>query len=75
MSRVIRGRQPGRVSLLRNDAGALLVIEDDGTGFDDSAPAIGQGLGNLRERAGKLGGTLTLSSGGDGTRVEISLPV
>jgi len=64
-----------RVSLLRNDAGALLVIEDDGTGFDDSAPAIGQGLGNLRERAGKLGGTLTLSSGGDGTRVEISLPV
>ena len=64
-----------RVSLLRHGAGAVLVIEDDGSGFAEGAAAGGQGLDNLRERAGKLGGSLTLSSNGEGTRVEITIPV
>ena len=64
-----------RVSLLREDGAAVLVIEDDGTGFDDKVPRNGQGLGNLRDRSGKLGGSLSVTSGGDGTRVEIRLPV
>ena len=64
-----------RVSLLREDGAAVLVIEDDGTGFDESVPSSGQGLGNLRDRSGKLGGSLSVTSGAGGTRVEIRLPV
>jgi two-component system sensor histidine kinase UhpB len=64
-----------RVSLLREDGAAVLVIEDDGRGFDESVPSRGQGLGNLHDRSGKLGGSLSVTSGAGGTRVEIRLPV
>ncbi|MDQ6918667.1 MAG: PAS domain S-box protein [Candidatus Dormibacteraeota bacterium] len=64
-----------RVSLLRKDGTAMLVIEDDGSGFDDGVPTEGQGLGNLRDRSARLGGTATITSGGDGTRVEIKLAI
>lgn len=64
-----------RVSLSREDGAAVLVVEDDGNGFDATVPNAGQGLGNLRDRSGKLGGSLALTSGGDGTRVEIRLPL
>jgi len=63
-----------RVSLLRGDGAAILVIEDDGRGFNQDTPASGQGLGNLRERAAKLGGSLSITTGAGGTRVEVSLP-
>ncbi|HEY8761542.1 MAG TPA: GAF domain-containing protein [Candidatus Dormibacteraeota bacterium] len=63
-----------RVSLLRDDGAAVLVIEDDGNGFDDKATTPGQGLGNLRDRAAKLGGSLSITSGAGGTRVEMTLP-
>jgi signal transduction histidine kinase len=64
-----------RVSLLREDGIAMLVIEDDGRGFDAAVPSAGQGLGNLRDRSRKLGGRLSITSGGEGTRVEIRLPL
>ena len=64
-----------RVSLLRVDGAAVLIIDDDGGGFDDAAPTPGQGLGNLRDRAAKLGGSLVLTTADDGTRVEIRLPI
>jgi signal transduction histidine kinase len=63
-----------RVSLLREDGAGVLVVEDDGGGFDVDVARGGQGLGNLNERAGKLGGTMSVTSGADGTRVEIRLP-
>jgi PAS domain S-box-containing protein len=63
-----------RVSLLRDDGAAVLVIEDDGNGFDDTATTPGQGLGNLRDRATRLGGSLSITSGAGGTRVEMTLP-
>ena len=63
-----------RVSLRREEGAALLVIEDDGSGFDLEARGQGQGLDNLRDRSAKLGGSLSITSGADGTRVEIRLP-
>lgn len=45
------GAATGRVSLRR---------EDDGSGFDDKVRTRGQGLGNLRERSRKLGGSLSI---------------
>lgn len=54
-----------------------LVIEDDGRGFDESAPEADHfGLIGLNERARLLGGTLHIeSSPGSGARVEVVVPL
>jgi signal transduction histidine kinase len=51
-----------KVSLVDDDTFVLLMIEDDGVGFDPAA-TFGpdhQGLTNMRERAAMLGGTLAV---------------
>jgi signal transduction histidine kinase len=73
-----------RVSLggLR-DAVVVLIIEDDGVGFDQTRPSgRGFGLTAMRDRVQSLGGRLHVQSrsapaagGGTGTRIEIDLPV
>jgi PAS domain S-box-containing protein len=68
------GASTCRVSLLSDNGVAVLAIEDDGNGFDETLPTQGQGLGNLRDRAAKLGGSLSITSGADGTRIEMRLP-
>ena len=55
-----------------------LAVQDDGTGFIESASANspGHGLDNMQARATALGGTLKVeSSTGKGTRVVLLLPV
>ena len=65
-----------RVRLIRAaDGGILLEVDDDGTGFDASAPATGMGLANLRERAASLDAVLELASTlGEGTTLRVRLP-
>jgi signal transduction histidine kinase len=64
-----------RVSLHRDGETAVLEVDDDGTGFDPDTVNPGQGLGNLRGRAERLGGRLDLVSvPGEGTTVKIILP-
>ncbi len=60
----------------------LLVVEDDGQGFDPARPAAGRsdrghfGVVGLSERARLLGGSLKLETGpGEGTRVAVDVPV
>ena len=64
-----------RVRLQRDREGrVILEIDDDGKGFDPTAPGEGMGLSNLRERAASLGGTLVIeSSPSQGTTVQITL--
>lgn len=59
------------------DGRLVLAIQDDGRGFDPSVERPGHyGLGNLRERALKLGGELVLdSTPGKGTTVRVSIPL
>jgi signal transduction histidine kinase len=66
-----------RLSLTSRGATALLQIDDDGRGFDPSAPeGPGQGLRNLRSRAESMGGRLSIASPvGEGTTVEVTLPL
>src|SRR5680860_295478 len=53
-----------------------LLISDDGIGFDPSAVAWGLGLTNLRERATRAGGQLSIdSNAGSGTVVRATLPL
>ncbi len=64
-----------RISLRRSNGGAELEIDDDGLGFDPSAPSSGMGMRNLRERVTSLGGELTiLSLAGEGTTIRAVLP-
>lgn len=53
-----------------------LVVEDDGAGIDLAVEAAaGYGLLGMRERAARLGGTLTIESQpGEGTRVQAHIP-
>ena len=77
----VRIREDGRVSVVarREDGGRVIVITDNGKGFD---PAAAQGnpghigIQNVRERLQKLcGGTMRIDSAiGEGTTVTIRIP-
>lgn len=65
---------------LRHDSGRVsLEVQDDGVGFQlgpRGLPIRGTGILGMRERAIKLGGTLTVESRpGAGTRIGLVLPV
>jgi signal transduction histidine kinase len=63
-----------RVSLVRQEGSTLLEVDDDGVGFDASAPSNGMGLLNFRERAALLGGDVELRSAPEsGTCVRVVL--
>jgi two-component system CheB/CheR fusion protein len=70
-----------RVDVLfeRRDQHAVLIIEDDGRGFDTRAVADGErgmGLLNMRERAALIGGALDIESVPDeGTTVFVRVPL
>jgi signal transduction histidine kinase len=62
------------VSVTSNEAGVMVVIEDDGVGGAD--PANGSGLRGLADRIGTLGGTLRVDSvPGHGTRLAAEIPL
>jgi two-component system, NarL family, sensor histidine kinase DevS len=63
------------VRLFDEDGGVVLLIADDGVGFDFAASTSGHGLHNMRERAFAVGGTLRVESQpGRGARVRLELP-
>ncbi|HXC37299.1 MAG TPA: PAS domain S-box protein, partial [Candidatus Acidoferrales bacterium] len=65
-----------RVTLERDLHEALLVIEDDGRGFNPEEARQGMGLKNIAERARILGGRLKLdSTPGHGVRIELAIPI
>lgn len=58
------------------DAALAVTVEDTGCGFDAQAPHDGFGLRGLRARATEVGGTTTVCSApGEGTTVDLLLPV
>ncbi|MER7952736.1 GAF domain-containing sensor histidine kinase [Streptomyces sp. NPDC096079] len=66
------------VSLTRSGQGALLTVTDDGKGFDPrTVRRAGRHLGlvSMRDRAGGVGGRLTVTSApGEGTTIEMEVP-
>jgi PAS domain S-box-containing protein len=71
------------VRLHRRDGSILMEVEDSGRGIPPgvldgrgAAPALGVGIGGMRERARQLGGQLDISSAPDtGTLVRLVLPL
>ena len=52
----------------------LLKINDNGDGFSDTT-RNGKGLSNMKNRARKIGGSLSLQTGNHGTSVELTVPL
>lgn len=66
------------VLVAKQDGHAVVVVEDDGVGFDPEAALASAGLGllGMRERLASLGGELLLeSSPGAGTTVRARVPL
>jgi len=65
-----------RLAGVTGDPGSLVVeIEDDGCGFEPSAPHPGHlGLDTMRERTERLGGRLVVESSSAGSRIRAVLP-
>jgi signal transduction histidine kinase len=64
------------VSLEYGTDTVILIIKDDGCGFDTRAQHGGLGLRSMRERAEVLGGSFTVESVPDqGTQIDVTLPI
>ena len=83
LTNILRHAKASHLSLiLRQDAEKIvMIIEDDGIGFDPGNPNIRNGerhlgLISIRERAEILGGTLDVyTAPGEGTSIHVSIPV
>lgn len=63
------------VKMERGDKASTVSVLDDGKGFTESEIKPGNGLYNMRKRAGELGGELRIQPGpGAGTEVVLSWP-
>jgi signal transduction histidine kinase len=56
------------------DGHFVMVISDDGRGFDPAGHVVGQGLTSMRERARSLGGRIEWTSE-KGTVVTLRVPL
>ena len=83
MNNILKHANAQRVSITINYIGdeAVVVIEDDGTGFDAESDPIhttessGFGLLGMKERAALIGGKLEIeSTPGGGTAIMVSVP-
>ncbi|HUG64265.1 MAG TPA: histidine kinase [Gaiellaceae bacterium] len=62
------------VSISQRTGRRVVLVSDDGVGFDEAASPTGQGIANMRLRATAIEGQLTLRSGlGRGTAIEVVL--
>lgn len=64
------------IGILQEENTLVLMVEDDGDGFDTASKTDGYGLTGMRERVEGLGGEFELDSAVDeGTRLVIRLPL
>ena len=74
---IIKHARAGSISmqLIENRESLILILEDDGFGFDPQQVVKGNGLSNMRERAILLGGTFSVESEpGKGTTIRVKIP-
>ena len=78
LTNVVRHARASKVELTFGfrDGALLLSIQDNGCGFDSSSAIRGIGLVSMRERCAAIGaGFVVRSYAGEGTRLEVSVPV
>ncbi|GIU93908.1 MAG: histidine kinase [Gaiellaceae bacterium] len=78
LTNVTKHARAERVSVLLTGKGkaVIVVIEDDGVGFDPEEPGAGLGLAGMRERLALVGGRLRLETApGRGTTIAAEVPL
>lgn len=77
LTNVTKHADATRISILltSTEHSAVLVVEDDGVGFDDATGSGGLGLTGMRERVTLAGGRLRIESGRAGTTVAVEIPL
>jgi signal transduction histidine kinase len=74
LNNALKHAQPSSVTVtLRTEDRVVLEVADDGSGFDAGGVGVAGGIGliGMRERADKVGGTLTIHSApGEGTTIK-----
>jgi signal transduction histidine kinase len=71
------GASRARVTITQSEGTLAVSVEDNGRGFDPAANLGHKGMGifGMRERASRMGGTLTIDSApGHGCRLKLSIP-
>jgi signal transduction histidine kinase len=64
------------VDIRAEDESIMLMVQDNGVGFDPGVPSRGLGLSTMRDRAESLQGSLSmLTAPGEGTIVEVVFPL
>lgn len=63
-----------QVSFLQSEKELIVIIEDDGKGFEVESVKDGIGLKNMRMRVRDLQGAISFESSKNGTRIEIKIP-
>jgi ligand-binding sensor domain-containing protein/two-component sensor histidine kinase len=53
----------------------ILLVEDDGIGFDPESADNGNGMNNMQKRADAMNGRLQVTSGERGTQLTLNIPV
>lgn len=67
-----------KITALQNASSLLVIVKDNGIGFDPKMMQTGEGLGlrNIQQRASLYGGQVHIESSlGEGTRVTLTVPV
>ena len=68
------GARHVEVSIAQRTGRRVVLVSDDGVGFDETDVPNGQGIANMRLRAEAIEGELTLRShSGRGTAIEVVL--
>jgi len=78
LTNVAKHANARRVSVLvrRTDRAAVLVVEDDGAGFEPSDETPGLGVVGMRERVALVGGRLKVETArGSGTTIAAEIPL
>jgi PAS domain S-box-containing protein len=80
LTNVVRhsGAKAVRIGFARSATALQVEVTDDGHGFDTKGVAVSSsrlGIQGMRERAAMLGGTISFTSKGTGTRVLVQIPL
>jgi signal transduction histidine kinase len=77
LTNITKHAEASRISVLltRKERTVVLVVEDDGRGFDTRTATDGLGLAGMRERVALVGGRMRVETGDAGTTIAVEIPV
>jgi len=73
VNNAVKHSEAGTITIELNHHGSnvMLIVSDDGHGFDPSRASHGRGLKNISERIARYNGRMNIDSSPEGTRVSI----